>query len=137
MAAQRGFTLLEVTVVIAILGLVAGIIATRGPLRSERFELASSARILASTLRLARSQAIVSDRIVAVVARGDAFAIEGGPVSHLPRGEVLSERRILFTPSGQSSGTTFVVAGRTGRILVSVNWLTGQVRVSAYQPSEA
>jgi general secretion pathway protein H len=130
---QRGFTLLELIVVIAVLGLLAGIVAARGPLRSDRLELNASARALANALELARSRAIASGRVIAVTTSASGFIVDERPFS-LPAGGAMSRARVLFTPEGLSSGGTIILGSRSGRILISVNWLTGRVQRGPYQP---
>lgn len=132
-AGQSGFTLLEVVVVLAVLGLLAGIVASRGPLRSERLELDASSRNLSNALSLARSRAIVTGRSVAVTTSAAGFNLEGRAFSRLPRGQTMSSARIVFTPEGQSSGGTIELVARHERMPVSVNWLTGLPRRGAYQ----
>jgi general secretion pathway protein H len=133
---QRGFTLLELIVVIIVLGLLAGIVATRGPLRNDRLELNASAWALANALDLARSRAIATGQVIAVTTSESGFIANEGPFS-LPEGETMSRARVLFTPAGLSSGGTIILGSHSGRILLSVNWLTGRVQRGPYQPVSA
>src|SRR3954453_9393066 len=91
---QRGFTLLELIVVIAVLGMLAGIVAARGPLRSDRLELNASARVLANALELARSGAIPTGQVIAVVTSASGFIADERPFS-LPAGGEISSARVL------------------------------------------
>ncbi len=138
-ATRAGFTLIEMIVVLAILGLALGLVLTRGPVRSSRLELDGAARDIAGGLRLARAQAIAENRPVAFnidVVHG-AVRTEDGPVHALPAAltiRVLAERggaipAIRFAPDGSSSGGRIEVIGQGRRIQIGVDWLTGRVRI--------
>lgn len=58
---QRGFTLLEILVVLAIVAIASGLLLTRGGAGEER-ELAEQARRLYQSLELARDQALLQGR---------------------------------------------------------------------------
>ncbi|HQT76940.1 MAG: hypothetical protein B7Z80_10135 [Rhodospirillales bacterium 20-64-7] len=122
-----GFTLIEIIIVLVILGLVAGLVMTRGPLRSRRVELEATVRTLTGTLRLARGQAIASDRVIVVRTAADSFAMDGGPAWHLAPGQSLSPATVAFTPEGESSGGAITVASGPERVVIGVDWLTGRV----------
>jgi prepilin-type N-terminal cleavage/methylation domain-containing protein len=63
-AATAGFTLIEVTVVLVILGLALAQLAQRGPLRSAALDLRAATVTVVQGLRLARARAILADRAV-------------------------------------------------------------------------
>ena len=75
---QDGFTLLEMIVVIVILGLVAGLVLTRGPMRSTGLSARAAATMLAGSLRAARSEAIATDRPVTVLINATLGTIQVG-----------------------------------------------------------
>jgi general secretion pathway protein H len=125
---QRGFTLLEMIVVIVIMGLIAGLVLVRQPWHSAGLDLDATQRALIATLRLARSRAIVQDRTVAVVADARGFSLDNGAMWVLPADEALTPAQMIFTPDGGSSGGTILLASTRRRIAVNVNWLTGRVR---------
>jgi general secretion pathway protein H len=124
---QRGFTLIEVIVVIVIMSLIAGMILARRPWHSAGLDLDATQRALTAALRLARSRAIAQDRIVAVVTDSAGFTVDGGARRPLPAGETLSQAQMIFTPDGEASGGTILLASAGTRIAVTVNWLTGRV----------
>jgi general secretion pathway protein H len=128
--AEAGFTLIEMIVVLAIVGLIVGMVLMRQPWTSAGFEREATQRALAEALRLARSRAIAQGRNVFVVTNAAGFSVDGGPVTMLPARETLSASQIVFMPDGGSSGGTIVLASKQKRIVLTVNWLTGRVRAS-------
>jgi general secretion pathway protein H len=127
--AEAGFTLIEMIVVLAVVGLIGGLVLMRQPWTSAAFEREATQRALAEALRLARSRAIAQGRNVSVVTGTAGFSIDGSPVRTLPAHQALSASRIIFMPDGGSSGGTIVLAAGQTRSAVAVNWLTGRVRV--------
>ena len=130
---EAGFTLIEMIAVIAIAGLIAGLVLMRQPWPSAGFEREATQHALADALRLARSRAIAQGRNVSVLTSAAGFSIDGGPVRPLPVHEALSASRIVFMPDGGSAGGTIVLASRQKRTAVVVNWLTGRVRAGDLQ----
>ena len=140
---EDGFTLIEILVVVAIMGVVIGIFVSRGPIRSQALQTRAAAGLLAQTLREARAAAIEHSEIVAVaidpVQR--SFAMDQGPVHHLAastevtvlppsfkgRGDV---RVIRFSPDGSASGGGVILGTGTRRVRIDVEWLTGRVQVA-------
>lgn len=149
---QGGFTLIEVLVVLAILGLTLGIIAARGPARSPALDARGAADQVARALRLARSQAIAGNHPVAFtldVAR-HGFRVDDGPWRPLPptlaldmtaateRAADPTQGRIVFDPDGGATGgrvriATSAAALGAGALSVGVDWLSGRVTVSLAQ----
>jgi general secretion pathway protein H len=130
---QRGFTLIEMIVVIIIMAMVAGLVLVKQPWHSAGLNTDATLRALTNGLRLARSRAIAQDRPVSVVTSTNGFSVDGAPPWLLPNGEALGASQVIFTPDGGSTGTTIQLRAGQRHIVVTVNWLTGRVR--AMEPS--
>jgi general secretion pathway protein H len=141
---QAGFTLIEVIVVFAILGLVLVLIVGYKPPWSGGLGTRAAAGQLAAALRLARSEAIARDRPVAVVidVAAHRYRVGEGPGRPLPSAltmellTVAGERRtaaesaIRFNPDGSSTGGRITVGDAARKVAVGVDWLTGRVSVA-------
>lgn len=125
---QRGFTLIEVIVVMAILGIVLGLAGLRGPVRSERLDLDRAVRDLAGSLKLARSRAIAQNRAVGVTVGVASYSLDGEP-PRLLHAELAAadSRAIVFAPDGSSSGGAIALQAGSRQAAVRVEWLTGRV----------
>lgn len=138
--ADAGFTLIEVLVVFAVLGLVAGLVAARGPSRSAALDLRAASGEVARALRLARTRAIAGNAAVPVVLDPVEASVRvgDGPPRRLAAGIGLSVvtaagaglPTILFAPDGSSSGGRVELAAGGRRVQVGVEWLTGRVVVA-------
>lgn len=140
---SAGFTLLEMLVVLAILGLVAALAlpSLRRPPDSLRLEVAT--RTLASALRFSRAQAIARNADVVLTIHADRRIFESSTGSVIKLDQEISvemifaapERRgraagaIRFFPDGTSSGGEIVLTLDKRRARVSINWLTGEARL--------
>jgi general secretion pathway protein H len=128
----NGFTLIEMIVVLAILGMMIGLVVTRGPLHSQHLDAEAAARGLAGALRVARGQAIAQHRPVVVTVAANGYRVDGEPSHAVPTDVALSgDATIRYAPDGSSSGGTIAVRGGTGRIGVAVDWLTGRVHLTS------
>lgn len=139
----HGFTLLEMLIVLAILGLTIGLVAVRGPARSPSLDLRVGVDQVARALRVARSQAIVTNRDVAFtldLARR-AFRVGDGAWQALPPfielgitaatgpRDTSAEGSISFAPDGSASGGRLRLASALRVRIVTVDWLSGRVAV--------
>lgn len=138
---QEGFTLVEMLVTMAILGLAAGVaFQSLGPGALDRRALLVSETVAAEIGRL-RAEAIRSGRAgrlafepagarfvssrpgaAPIPVGGLAVAVEPGPTGRPVPGEL----RLL--PDGSSTGGRIVLAAGTARRILSVSALTGRVR---------
>ncbi len=143
MRRTNGFTLIEILVVLAILGVAMGLIIGRGPMRSRGLESRAAAGALAQTLRAARAQAIDGDHDVSVAIDPGrhVFAIDGGPSQKLAADLSVSilpptvqgpgpVRLIRFSADGSATGGKILLGTGRQRLGVSVEWLTGKVSVA-------
>jgi general secretion pathway protein H len=139
-----GFTLIEVVVALAILGLALALVTGFKPPWSSGLGLKGTAAELASQLRLARSEAIVRNRPIAFdldiaghrykIGAGNAHPLPGNLVIELmtiageSRGSTIGD--IRFNPDGSSTGGRISLADGQRRVAVGVDWLTGRVSVA-------
>jgi len=139
-----GFTLIEVVVTLAILGLALVLVAGYKPPWSSGLGLKGTASELASGLRLARSEAIASNRPVRfdLDVTGLVYRVGAGADRRLPANlsiellTITGENRrasvgdIRFNPDGSSTGGRIILAEGARRTAVGVDWLTGRVSVA-------
>src|SRR5437879_5767895 len=85
-AGASGFTVIELVVVLAILGFALALLVSYGPPASRGLDLRGSAAVVASGLRLTRSEAIVNNRAATfgLDQAGHRFRPGSGPVQQLP-----------------------------------------------------
>lgn len=144
----RGFTLVELLVVLAIAGLM---LAVTPPLITAALpgvELKAAARSTAGALRLAREIAIAEGRDAAWVLdiEQNRYGIEGDHRGGgLPAGldlelvaaeeEMQSETvgAIRFYPDGSSSGGRVILKRGDRGYQVGVNWLTGRILIAEWE----
>ena len=144
----RGFTLVELLVVLAIAGLM---MAVAPPLISSVMpgvELKAAARRTAGALRLAREIAIAdgSDAAWVIDIDSNRYRIEGDHRGgSLPAGldvelvaaedEMQSDSvgAIRFFPDGSSTGGRVILKRGDGGYQVGVNWLTGRILIADWE----
>lgn len=144
MRRHRGFTLLEIMIVLVIAATAMTIVLSFSPKGASSADLKAAARALAAGLRTAQSTAMVTRRDALLTVDVDArvFSFSGASDTHrLPPGvdlklytsqaEVESEKKgsIRFYPDGSSTGGRITVAAGERKFLVDVDWLTGRVSI--------
>lgn len=145
---MRGFTLLELLVVLAIATLL---LAVTPPLLTAAIpavETKAGARRITSALRLAREEAIRSGREAAFVLDVEAhtFRIDGPyRPARLPAGlelELMAAERemqsetvggVRFFPDGSSTGGRVIVKRGDSGWQIGVSWLTGRVELAPWE----
>ncbi len=136
--AERGFTLLELLVVLAVMSLVIAAIPIVMSGGLAGLELKASARDVADALRHARGRAIVlNDEVVFAIDRdsGRYSVTPGGRGGVLAEGTEVSVRpaaaggAVRFYPDGGSTGGRVTISKDQRRYDVRIDWLTGQVTV--------
>jgi len=138
---QRGFTLLEIVVVMVIIAAAAvlGVMALTGG--SERAQLHASTKQIAANLRYTRAQAIATGlpQRFTIDPRGHAWQAPNGRHGKVPEalginftGARQAQAQadigaILFFDDGASTGGRVQIAGKRAAWNVDVAWLTGEV----------
>ncbi|HXF77246.1 MAG TPA: GspH/FimT family pseudopilin [Usitatibacter sp.] len=145
MKASRGFTLLELVVVLAI-GVTMYALLLSAPFgKASAGDLKAAAREVASGLRTAQSTAMATrrDALMTIDMESREYVTTGAPmVRRLPSNidlklftaqtEVESDHRgsIRFYPDGSSTGGRVTVGSGERKYLVDVDWLTGRVAIN-------
>lgn len=145
MVRQRGFTLIEMVVVIVLIGLAYALLpklafgGVSGP------ELKSNVRAVATGLRMTRDTAINSKREATLTLDLDAhvFRVQNDARVHklnekidvklyTSQADLVSEKigSIRFFPDGSSNGGRVTVGAGGRDFSVDIDWLTGRVTIS-------
>ena len=132
-------------VVLAVLGLVVGLVLARGPPRSAALEMRAATDAVAQALRLARARAIVTNQRVVVFDPAPARCIGAGEPRSLPAGfgascdrdlrrrwrpavNIRAGRSASCPMAARPAGASCWPGERQAR--VGVDWLTGRVTVA-------
>lgn len=141
----RGFTLLEILVVMVIAGLMIALVPPLFSAAVTGTKLKSSARDLAVALRETRSQAIIrnSEQLVHLDLESARYRIgnkkpRGLPVDvimavQLITGDHVEEKAqhvLRFFPDGSTSGELITLNGGNRAYYLQLNWLTGSITIT-------
>ncbi len=125
-----GFTLVEVMIVLAILGVVVAIALPLLARRTPAASLASATLEVRTALAAARSAAIAQDREVSFTAAANLYRVDGAPHRLSAAGdlsvEVRGGARIAFFPSGRSSGGRLILRSAAAHREIAVEAITGR-----------
>ena len=142
---QRGFSLLEVLVVIVIIGLSYALLPKMFYSGVSGAELRSNVRAVATGLRLARDAAINSRREAVLTLDLDqrSFTVQNDTRVHklnetldvklyTSQADLITEKvgAIRFYPDGSSNGGRVTMAAGERAFEVDVDWLTGHVTIN-------
>ncbi len=139
----RGFTLVELMVVMVIIALVMGMVATSMSRSISSAEARASTRKLVASLRYTRARAILDkqEHIFAVDTDNRSYKAPGREQVELPEGvdvtittarsEVTSEAvsGIRFFPDGGSTGGHIELTVNEREYRINVAWLTGETSI--------
>jgi len=137
---QRGFTLVELLVVLVIAALALSLVGTSISRNISGAEMRNAARKVAASLRYTRTQAILtkSEQVFLVDTEKRTFKAAGRQAEELPEGmnvelntarsELTSETAggIRFYPDGGSTGGNVRLEANGRVYVVNVTWLTGE-----------
>ena len=141
---ERGFALIEILCVLAIIGVLAAIILPAIPRATSRARLESYAVETAALLKADRNAALRRQVRVATQVDAEARAIRSGVTGRVIRlpsdvtvdailasrcSDRAAGRSIDFFPSGMSCGGVIALARPGMGYQVRVNWLTGGVDI--------
>ena len=141
---SRGFTLLELIVVLLLLGLLYGLTAPMLSAGSAGLEMKAASRQLAAGLRKARGVAVAErrDAVLELDVAQRTFSLTGDPkIYSLPKqlelslftaqSELVREETggIRFFPDGTSTGGRVTISAGTSQQWVDVDWVTGRVTI--------
>jgi general secretion pathway protein H len=143
-AAQRGFTLLEMVCVLAIIALMAAVLLPLVPRQTSRSRLQAYALQAAALLKADRNAAIGRGTEVAALVDAPMRVIRSGATSDILRipddvefdallPQTCGQRAVLstinFFADGMSCGGTIALRRAGSDYEVRVNWLTGRVEI--------
>lgn len=139
----RGFTLVEIMVVMVMIALILGLVATSMSRSISSAEARAASRNLVASLRYTRARAIIDkqERVFQVNTEERSYQAPGRKLVKLPEGvdvtittarsEVTSESvyGIRFFPDGGSTGGHIELTVNDREYRVNVAWLTGESKL--------
>jgi len=149
---QRGFSLIEMVVVIVIIGLSYTLLPKMVFSGVSGAELRSNARAVATGLRLTRDTAINTRReaVMSLDLENRQFTVQNDSTVHklhelldvklyTSQADLITDKMgsIRFYPDGSSNGGRVTVAAGGRGFEVDVDWLTGRVSIKDAPPGDA
>jgi len=146
---QRGFTLIELMVVFAIMGLIISIVPSSFQKIRDSAQYRDTLRTMVSDIRSARYRASAEGREIRfkVDLSSRKFGLEGASLHDIPesvqvRATVANQElspqgvaAILFLPEGGATGGSIDVIRSAGNgTRLRVDWLSGRVTLEAVNP---
>ncbi|MDP3877416.1 MAG: GspH/FimT family protein [Methylobacter sp.] len=144
--AQRGFTLLELVVVLFVVVLGFSVIGLNLSSGSDSTEIKATARDMVSALRYARGQALMTreENTVAIDLSNKNYTVSGrGKVYKIPETieitvvtaqtelEGEGSANIRFFDDGSSTGGRITLEREKTAWQIDINWLTGQIELES------
>jgi prepilin-type N-terminal cleavage/methylation domain-containing protein len=131
-AGDRGMTLLEMLVVLAIMGFISALVVVRLDRAVALYALRESESAVAASLKFARARAIRGNEPVVFAVNGDgtAYGMSDGALAALPSGVVLHPSTgagVMFFPDGTTNGGRFEIQNAPGRVALAVDAATGEI----------
>ena len=141
----RGFTLLEIMVVMVIAGLMIALVPPLFSGAVSGTKLKGSARDLAIVLRETRSKAIIhnTEQLVHLDLKQPRYRVGNGKPRALPENvdmavevvtganiEEEAQHVLRFFPDGSSSGELITLSGGNRAYYLQLNWLTGSITIT-------
>lgn len=140
---NKGFTLVEIMVVMVIIALVMGMVATSLSSSVSAAEARAATRKLVASLRYTRARAIIdkSEKVFQVNTEERSYQAPGRKQVKLPEGvdvtittarsEITSEdvAGIRFFPDGGSTGGHIELTVNDREYRVNIAWLTGETKM--------
>jgi general secretion pathway protein H len=141
----RGFTLLEMMVVLVIAGLMLALVPPLFSSAVSGTKLKGSARDLAIALRETRSQAIMrnTEQRVLLDLQTSRYRVGNGKPLALPKGMAMAvetvtgagdssriQHVVRFFPDGSSSGELITLSGSNLAYHLQLDWLTGNITIT-------
>lgn len=145
---KKGFTIIEIILVIALIGFLATISLPIYKKTEAHYSLLTAARMIANDIRLAQQKSITesnSYRLLFNTTAGDNYQLlsvsNKSEINYLPKGIKIirtnfTDKTLSFLPSGApSQGGRVVLENRFGgRRYIIVTPATGRVRISDKPP---
>lgn len=141
--ASAGFTLVEIMVVMVIIALIMGLVATSMSRSISAAEARAASRELVASLRYTRARAIIdkAEQVFMVDTENRSYQAPGRDKVELPEGvdltittatsELVSDAvsGIRFFPDGGSTGGHIELTVNKREYRVNVAWLTGETQL--------